>query len=55
MKVPDDRLRKVLGLSSISFHDVNHPIAVTDMPLESDMPTVGAHDAALDNVKDTRR
>ena len=53
MKVPDDRLRKVLGLSRISFHDVNHPIAVTDVPLESDMPTSG-RDVALD-IEDTRR
>ena len=36
MKVPDDRLRKVLGLSRIAFHDVNHPIAITDVPLESE-------------------
>ena len=35
MKVPDDRLRKVLGLSRISFHDVNHPIAITDVPLDT--------------------
>jgi hypothetical protein len=34
VKVPDDRLRKMLGLSRISFHDVNHPIAITDVPLE---------------------
>ena len=53
MKVPDDRLRKVLGLSRISFHDVNHPIAVTDVPLESDMPASG-RDVALD-IEDTRR
>jgi 3',5'-cyclic-AMP phosphodiesterase len=34
MKVPADRLRTVLGLSRISFHDVKHPIAITDVPLE---------------------
>ena len=36
MKVADDRLRKLLGLSRMSFHDVNHPIAITDVPLEAD-------------------
>ena len=35
MKVSDDRLRKLLGLSSMSFHPVNSPIAITDLPLES--------------------
>src|ERR1700687_2637732 len=34
MKVEADRLKKVLGLSRISFHDVKHPIAITDVPLE---------------------
>jgi 3',5'-cyclic-AMP phosphodiesterase len=34
MKVEADRLKKVLGLSRMSFHDVNHPIAITDVPLE---------------------
>jgi hypothetical protein len=34
MKVEADRLRKVLGLSRMSFHDVNHPIAITDVPLQ---------------------
>jgi len=41
MKVPDDRLRKMLGLSRISFHDVNHPIAITDVPLEAETATAG--------------
>ena len=36
MKVADDRLRKVLGLSRMSFHGVNHPIAITDVPLEAE-------------------
>jgi hypothetical protein len=27
MKVADDRLRKVLGLSRMSFHGVNQPVA----------------------------
>jgi plastocyanin len=42
MKVEADRLKKVLGLSRMSFHDINHPIAITDVPLEEDMKTVGA-------------
>src|SRR5439155_1150594 len=33
MKVEADRLKQVLGLSRVSFHDVNHPIAITDVPL----------------------
>jgi plastocyanin len=49
MKVADDRLRKLLGLSRMSFHDVNHPIAITDAPLEAEMSTAGAHDVAVDN------
>ena len=49
MKVPDDRLRKMLGLSRVSFHDVNHPIAITDLPLEAEMTTAGAHDVVVDN------
>ena len=44
MKVADDRLRKVLGLSRMSFHGVNHPIAITDVPLEAEMQTAGAHE-----------
>ncbi len=42
MKVEADRLKKVLGLSRMSFHDVNHPIAITDEPLEEEMKTAGA-------------
>jgi 3',5'-cyclic-AMP phosphodiesterase len=42
MKVEADRLKKVLGLSRMSFHDVNHPIAITDVPLEEEMKTAGA-------------
>ena len=37
MKVEADRLRKVLGVARMSFHDVNHPIAITDLPLEEEM------------------
>jgi len=49
MKVADDRLRKVLGLSRMSFHDVNHPIAITDLPLEAETSTTGAHAVVVDN------
>src|SRR6202030_1541673 len=34
MKVDDDRLKKVLGIARVSFHDVRHPIAITDVALE---------------------
>jgi 3',5'-cyclic-AMP phosphodiesterase len=49
MKVADDRLRKVLGLSRMTFHAVNHPIAITDVPLEAETQTAGARDIAVDN------
>jgi 3',5'-cyclic-AMP phosphodiesterase len=49
MKVADDRLRKVLGLSRMSFHAVNHPIAITDLPLEADRPASGTQDVVIDN------
>jgi Icc protein len=49
MKVADDRLRKVLGLSRMSFHDVNHPIAITDVPLEAETQTAGGQDVVVDN------
>jgi len=49
MKVADDRLRKVLGLSRMSFQRVNHPIAITDLPLETDRETADAHQIAVDN------
>jgi Icc protein len=48
MKVGDDRLRKVLGLSRMSFHGVNHPIAITDVPLEAEMRP-DAHEVLVDN------
>lgn len=49
-KVADDRLRKVLGLSQMSFHGVNHPIAITDQPLESEQNTTdGANHVTIDN------
>ena len=49
MKVADDRLRKVLGLSRMSFHGVNHPIAITDVPLDAEMQTATAHEVVMDN------
>jgi len=42
MKVEADRLKNVLGLSRMSFHDINHPIAITDVPLEEGMKAAGA-------------
>jgi plastocyanin len=53
MKVADDRLRKVLGLSRMSFHAVNHPIAITDVPLEAESPTTGGHQVMMDNFSFT--
>ena len=35
MKVEADRLKKMLGLASIAYHDVHHPIAITDLPLDN--------------------
>jgi plastocyanin len=49
MKVADDRLRKVLGLSRMSFHAVNSPIAITDLPLEADAQSATGHDVVVDN------
>jgi 3',5'-cyclic-AMP phosphodiesterase len=37
MKVEAERLRSVLGLSRLTFHAVNHPIAITDVPLADAM------------------
>ena len=55
MKVADDRLRKVLGLSRISFHGVNHPIAITDVPLEAETQTAAAHDVSSTTSASRRR
>jgi len=46
MKVADDRLRKLLGLATMTFHGVNHPIAITDLPLEAGMSMSAAEPAA---------
>ena len=51
MKVEADRLRRVLGIARMSFHDVRHPIAVTDVPLEDAMHAASANggDVVIDN------
>src|SRR3954468_14100520 len=49
MKVDADRLKKVLGLARLSFHDVKHPIAITDVALATEMQTAGANEVAMDN------
>jgi 3',5'-cyclic-AMP phosphodiesterase len=50
MKVEADRLRQVLGLSRMTFHDVHHPIAITDLPLEDEGRVSGNnHEVAVDN------
>jgi hypothetical protein len=47
--VEADRLKKMLGLSRVSFHDVAHPIAITDVPLEDGMQSTSNHDVVVDN------
>ncbi|HEV3216689.1 MAG TPA: metallophosphoesterase [Vicinamibacterales bacterium] len=51
MKVEADRLRKMLGLASIMYHDINHPIAITDAPLENETKaaSAGGLQVAVDN------
>jgi len=51
MKVESDRLKRVLGLARMSFHDINHPIAITDVALEENMTTAagGAAQVVADN------
>jgi 3',5'-cyclic-AMP phosphodiesterase len=49
LKVADDRLRKVLGLSTMSFHAVDHPIAITDVPLEAETAATAASDVSVNN------
>jgi len=52
MKVESDRLKKILGLAHVSFRDVNHPIAVTDVPLESDAGgAVESRPITIDNFR----
>ncbi len=49
MKASDERLRQVVGLSRISLHGVDHPIAITDVPLEAETSAVAAHEVVVDN------
>ena len=42
MKVETDRLKQMLGLASIAYHDVHHPIAITDLPLENAVSSASA-------------
>ena len=49
MKVADERLRKVLGLSRMSLNPVNSPIAITDLPLEAEVAANGRQDVVVDN------
>ncbi len=51
MKVEADRLRQVLGIARVSFHDVSHPIAITDAPLDDGPRTARAGDVAIDNFQ----
>jgi plastocyanin len=52
MKVESDRLKKVLGLAQVSFHEIGHPIAVTDLPLEADAKnTGGSNEIVIDNFR----
>jgi len=53
MKVSDDRLRKVLGLSRMSLRTVDHPIAISDVPLEAEAQTALFYDVAIDNFSFT--
>src|ERR1700731_1141257 len=55
MKVEADRLRQMLGLASIAYHDVHHPIAITDVPLEGALASTGAdeHQVVADNFSST--
>lgn len=51
MKVEADRLKKMLGLSRMSFHDVRHPIAITDVSLDDTDGARSTHDVMLDNFR----
>jgi plastocyanin len=52
MKVESDRLKTVLGLAQVSFHEIGHPIAVTDLPLEADAKTTGgSNQIVIDNFR----
>src|SRR5215831_6576102 len=47
MKVEAERLRKLLGIARMSFHDIAHPIAITDVPLEDEARTASADGRAI--------
>ena len=51
MTVDADPLNEVLGLSRMSFHDIDHPIAITDIAVEEEMKTAaaGGHQVVVDN------
>jgi 3',5'-cyclic AMP phosphodiesterase CpdA len=49
MKVPEERLRQVLGLSRISFRGVNAPIAITDAALDAAPSTAGPLAVVVDS------
>jgi plastocyanin len=51
MKVEAERLKKVLGLSRMSFADIHHPIAITDAPLEDEQmaAAAGNHDVVVES------
>jgi Icc protein len=51
MTVETDRLKQMLGLASIAYHDVHHPIAITDLPLENAVASaaVAGPQVVLDN------
>jgi len=53
MKVEAERLKKLLGLTRLSFHDINHPIAITDLPLEDGTSAAAAGDrqVLVDNFR----
>jgi Icc protein len=53
MKVADDQLRKLLGLTRVSFHGINHPIAITDEPLESGVQEVPGQEVLIENFSFT--
>ncbi|MEP7310543.1 MAG: cupredoxin family copper-binding protein [Acidobacteriota bacterium] len=40
-------------MARLSFHDINHPIAITDLPLEAKTKASvgGAHQVAVDNFR----
>jgi plastocyanin len=53
MTVGADRLKRILGIARMSFHDVNSPIAITDVPLD-ETPTASAGRtvaATIDNFR----